>query len=392
MGKFKIISVFLLVVVNVISIGLIAHAQPKIPKERIHSDIPTDVRQQIELLYSSDSRERGIAAFRLGEMGSKAISAVPFLIATLHDTSPLKAQYILIVKYSWGEYVHENPWWETSPGQFAAEALAKMDKSSVTLLIIALKDKDSSVRMHAAFALGEIRDIRAVEPLNETIKDKDHDVRMRVVNALGKILDNRSVEPLIAALKDKYPGVRIEAAFLLGFLNDKRATEPLISALNDKVLLVRRYAAMSLVNIGDARAVEPLRKLLNDKDSNTRVCAASALGKIKDKKSAESLIGVLNDKTGQKDKASWSNPSGTDSNARSSAALALGDIGGARAIEALIKVLRDDDLAVSMNAVLALQKITKQNFGPLAPLDEEHIKKWEEWWEENKGKALKKER
>jgi HEAT repeat protein len=386
--KNKLILTFLILMSFVVFMPL-THAQPKIPKETIPADINPELKKQMERLYSDDPVERGYGAYYLGEMSEKATAAVPFLIATLHDTSPLKARHVLIVKYPWGEYIYENPWWKkwnTSPGQEAAEALAKIGKSSVTLLISALKDNDSSVRMHAAFALGEIRDVGAVEPLNKAIKDKDHDVRMRVVNALGKILDSRSVEPLMEALKDKYPGVRIEAAFLIGFLKDKRTVEPLISALNDEVSLVRRYAAMSLIQVGDERASNALHAALKDEDPEVRQCAATALGKIKDTKAVDELITVLNEKGGQKNRASWSNPSGSDTNTRSSAALALGDIGGARAIEALINVLRDDDLTVSMNAIISLQKITKQNFGPVAPLEEDHIKKWEEWWKENKGK------
>lgn len=384
----KRIKTFLafLVVISVMSIGLIGYAQPNIPKEKIPADIPTEVREQIERLYSQDPVTRGYGACNLGMMGTKANVAMPFLIAMLHDSHPLEWVYI----------VSDNRW-ETSPAQEAALAIAKIDKTTVATLIIALKDSNPVVRMNAILALGEIRNAQAVEPLILALKDKDPGVRTRATEALMKIPDNRTIEPLIIALQDEYPGVRMNAALAMGSIKDKRFVEPLIFALNDKVMLVRRYAAMSLIDIGDTRAVGPLIKLLNDKDSNTRACAASALGKIKDKRAVEPLIAILNDKEGrlstegrQEDMGVrrieagvYTTPSGGDSSARGSAASALGEIGDARAIETLIKTLRDDDFAVRMNAMLALEKITKQSFGPMR-LTEEDIKKWEEWWKENK--------
>jgi len=361
------------------------YAQPKIPKEKIPTDIHPDVKKQIERLYSSDPVERGYGAYYLGEMGENAISAIPFLRELLYDSPSLATRYV------W-----QDNWWKTSPGQEAAEAIAKIDKSAVNLLLDTLKDRDPNVRMNALFALNLLLDAlrdrdnpQAVEALILALKDKDPGVRTRAAEALTKIWDSRAVEPLLIAIKDEYPGVRMNAALAMGFIKNKRFVEPLISALNDKVMLVRRYAAMSLIQVGDERASSALHAALKDEDSEVRQCAATALGKIKDTKAVDELIRVLNERGGQKNRASWSNPSGSDTNTRSSAALALGDIGGARAIEVLINVLRDDDLTVSMNAIISLQKITKQNFGPVAPLEEDHIKKWEEWWKENKEKFEK---
>ena len=50
------------------------------------------------------------------------------------------------------------------------------------------EDKDSDVRLIAAVALGELRDVRAVEPLIEALKDTDPGVRQNAVEALGSEL------------------------------------------------------------------------------------------------------------------------------------------------------------------------------------------------------------
>ena len=54
-------------------------------------------------------------------------------------------------------------------------------------LIEALKDKNSDVRWRAAFALGEIKDARAVEPLIEALKDEDKYFQSVAADALGRI-------------------------------------------------------------------------------------------------------------------------------------------------------------------------------------------------------------
>ena len=51
--------------------ALAVNAQPNIPRSEIPDDIPTDVKKEIERLYSSDPVERGIAAHALGEMGQR---------------------------------------------------------------------------------------------------------------------------------------------------------------------------------------------------------------------------------------------------------------------------------------------------------------------------------
>lgn len=77
---------------------------------------------------------------------------------------------------------------------------------------VTLNDEDSYVRQGAAWALGEIKDLRAIGPLIFAIKDKDLDVRLRAAKALVKI-GTPAVEPLIEALKDKDSYVRGNAAW-----------------------------------------------------------------------------------------------------------------------------------------------------------------------------------
>ncbi|MFC1632255.1 HEAT repeat domain-containing protein [Candidatus Omnitrophota bacterium] len=70
-------------------------------------------------------------------------------------------------------------------------------------LILALKDKDASVRVHAEWALLEIKDPRAVEYFIPILKDDHYFVRQTAARALADIKDPRAVEPLIEALRDE---------------------------------------------------------------------------------------------------------------------------------------------------------------------------------------------
>jgi HEAT repeat protein len=53
--------------------------------------------------------------------------------------------------------------------------------------VIALKDSNADVREQVAFALGQIRDPRAIEGLTEALKDQNASVRQQAAFALGQL-------------------------------------------------------------------------------------------------------------------------------------------------------------------------------------------------------------
>ena len=259
-------------------------------------------------------------------------------------------------------------------GQEAKEEVKTEHGSGETYdaLVRAVNAPDWSVRMDAAKSLGELGDVRAVEPLIECLEDEDEDVRSIAAEALGKIGDAKAIEPLIKALnddkravrsaaaealgrigkpgveqlvqalKDKSARVRLGAAEALGKLRDVRTIEPLIQALEDDNLDVRWSAAEALSKIGKP-AVEPLiKKLSTTEDRDVRWSIVEVLGGIEDRKAVEPLIQLLRDNA---------------ENVRMSAAWALGRIGDARAVEPLFQALRDRDGNVRKAAAEALTRI-----------------------------------
>ena len=160
------------------------------------------------------------------------------------------------------------------------------------VLIARLRDRSSEVRKSASWALGDLGEKKAVEPLLACLHHQDAaDARVRRVEpgatrrytggcitarliaqpgilvrsyaaeSLGQLGDRRAVALLIACLRGEAWVVRSAAAKGLGQLGDGRAVEPLIVCLEDERVWVRAEAAASLGQMGDARAIEPLRML-----------------------------------------------------------------------------------------------------------------------------------
>jgi len=196
--------------------------------------------------YSTPNNAPFKAAFNGGFIPAlfKAIAKVlgmPPLISALKD----KDGYVRrVAAWALGEI---NPKWRETE-----EA-----KRKVPEFISALKDEDGDVRLAAAEALKEINPKwreteeakRKVPEFISALKDEDGDVRYRAAWALGVLKDPRAVEPLIPALKDKDRVVRSAAARALGELKDPCAVEPLITALKDENIWVRKAAAEALEKI-----------------------------------------------------------------------------------------------------------------------------------------------
>lgn len=225
----------------------------------------------------------------------------------------------------------------------AADALGEIrDPRAVALLIAALGDKDWKLRAAAAEALGKIGDPRAAQPLIAILVDSQWDVRSVANEALVRI-GAGAVEPLVAALKDGgvlgASGVRAYAASALGQIGDPRAVDPLIAALKDETGGVRAFAASALGQIGDPRAVEPLIAALKGEGGWARKEAVEALGQIGDPRAVEPLVAALNGEAGS---------------VRKGAAEALGRLGDPRAVEPLVAALADRDREVREAAAQAL--------------------------------------
>jgi HEAT repeat protein len=233
----------------------------------------------------------------------------------------------------------------------------------------------------------------AMEMLCEPLGNYDNDdvgsyryIFEDIAGVLGNIGDVRAVEPLIEALgnnanwsmmEDTHNGedARGAIAVALGEIGDQRAVEPLIKALfygdgEYCVDLGRVAAAEALGKIGDARAVEPLIELWKvtgtpasgeyNRWKATRDTIHWALEKI-GKPAVALLIQTLRDtylELGVDPELFGLNPYVNDASyVRCFAADALGNIGDTRAVEPLIKALGDKNSDVRRCAAKVLDKL-----------------------------------
>ncbi len=169
------------------------------------------------------------------------------------------------------------------------------DKRAVGPLIARLGDDDFNVRKSAAEALGKLGDQRAVEPLIARLGDKDFSVRHLAVMALNKLgaSPEQMVDGYLKVLSSHFSEARGSAVYALGELGDKMAVEPLIARLGDNDSDVRQSAARALGKLGDKRAVEPLMERLGDGHPYVRQSAAKALGELGDRRAVEPLRKLL---------------------------------------------------------------------------------------------------
>lgn len=242
--------------------------------------------------------------------------------------------------------------WEVT--RSAALALGQLgDIKAVEPLIKALREKDARYDViEVITALGQLRDPHAVEPLITAFNDKNSPVRVAIVEALERIAGHSTVDQLITALQNTQDPIRSGAAWTLGRFYDLRVVEPLIAALKDGSRDVRCYATVSLGEVGDERAVLPLIEILKDEYDFARGQAAHALGQICSRledvvlraRAIESLITALRDLYFQ---------------VRRYATNALGKIGDVRAVKPLETALQDEDKDVQKFAAEALENIQR---------------------------------
>ncbi len=325
-------------------------AQEAVKQEKAAAETPADIRRQIEALHSESPEARMLAAYALGELG--AAEAVPELIALLGDHGPTHQKKMHVWQppdVYWGLSL-------SSPGREAARALVKIGAPSAEPLLAVLKDPKNSGLPNAIWALGEMREPRAVDFLLTRLWDVGAIVAIgklrepRAAQGLVNQLDNDwiryetrsalvqigrpSVEPLIDALKnkdlkDQKSKIRSSAAELLGRMEVKEALEPLMAAaLEDNAEL--RYRAVEAVGVmagkDDAKAAELLRGMLKDKDWRVRELAAVALGRLGCAAAAPEIRALLADQ---------------DLTVRGRAAQALAAIGDKTSSPDLLKLLDD---------------------------------------------------
>jgi HEAT repeat protein len=346
----------------VVAIGSFAlHASPLLAQER-------GVRELVGLLRASDPVSRARAACDLRELGDRAADAIEPLVALMDDATPI-SEDVCENNRNWGGRDGEL----TTPGKQAAAALVAIGSRSFTPVLNALRSSVWVARRNAAWALGALRDTRAVPPLIDAVKDREGQVREQVVWASARARSarhqpaHRSAEsgnlrpspgglgagrapghaghrPARRDLEDREASVREQTAWALGALRDRTAVPGLAKALEDSDPKVRRQTAWALGAVRDPRAAEPLAAALKDREASVREQAAWASGALRDRTSVPPLIALLGD----------SEPSVRRQAARPSAPSAMHG-----PLEPLLTALKDADPSVRRQVAWAIGVVNK---------------------------------
>jgi len=179
----------------------------------------------------------------------------------------------------------------------------------------ALSDRNEMIRATGASSLLGLPSAEAVTVLKPLLKDRSPFVRTEAAFALGRVGDVTAVQPLVGMLqKDGAKEARAAAAISLGKIGDISALGPLTDVFRKSPVedneFIRRSAARSIGEIGERvranggkgdltsfqAAVQAMIKALNNskETDDTRREAAFALGAIGDRDAIPTLTSHLN--------------------------------------------------------------------------------------------------
>jgi HEAT repeat protein len=216
--------------------------------------------EYINDLKSEDSKTRINAAIILGEWGNDR-AVTPLIMALSHPDENTRRESVHALKEICNRrsiepllmLLKEEPTAEVkSEIAYALGSFTKYD-FEIENLIDALEDEHPLVRQNAAFALGKTRRRKAVKYLIALLK-KDENIKVQemVIWALGEIKDKRAVPVLLKALSDERISIRKNAAYALGLFKEKSA----INLLKNQ-----------LTKPGEAKeAAWALNRMLSDKE------------------------------------------------------------------------------------------------------------------------------
>jgi HEAT repeat protein len=153
---------------------------------------------------------------------------------------------------------------------------------TVDPLINVLRERTFSEREEAIKILGQIKDIRAVQPIADAMLYSDWmSIRSTAATALGEMGYEEALPSLIEALEDFEAPVRANVAEALGTLRNEKAIDALIEAMKREQGWNIRHMANALAKIGKP-ALKPLVMVLADEeqDDHLREIVAETLGEI----------------------------------------------------------------------------------------------------------------
>ena len=143
----------------------------------------------------------------------------------------------------------------------ALQVLAASEVDTLATLTELLQGPNPDLRMQAALALGEQRDVRAARALVKSLHDDDTNVRYHAIEALGKLKATDAVDALAEIAASRNFFLSFAALDALAKIGDPRVLPAIVQLLDDELL--HEPAIGLLGQLGDETVVAPLTALLN---------------------------------------------------------------------------------------------------------------------------------
>ena len=168
-------------------------------------------------------------------------------------------------------------------------------ETAIPILLNALENSDSDVRIIASEALANIGSKTALQGLLKAIKHPDTGVRRSAAKALGIIGSELAISGLLKAIEDSDFVVCMIAASWLGSIGSEFVILRLLKALQDADSFIRARAAFALGIIGSESEIPDLLKALQDADDFVRKSAAESLYLLGVETNTPTLFAALED-------------------------------------------------------------------------------------------------
>lgn len=171
--------------------------------------------------------------------------------------------------------------------------LKKIGKEAVPYLISSLKNPNGLVVQRVCWALGDIKDSSAVEPLIEVTTHPRWQVRDEALGALGDIQDSKADDAVLYGLQDSVGQVRKSAAVSAGKLKILESTNVLIGRLGDSFYGARMSAEEALLKLDTSFVIDNLADSIHSNNHLVGGLSCDLLGKLSTDRAVEILYDNL---------------------------------------------------------------------------------------------------
>ncbi|MBI1851839.1 MAG: HEAT repeat domain-containing protein [Planctomycetes bacterium] len=177
-----------------------------------------------------------------------------------------------------------------TPADRPAARVAEIAKDAALRLTRGGTDRDRAIGRRELVGLGT----SAIPTVEILARDARAAVRREAIAIRGEIADPGAVPRLAGALGDRDWSVRVAAAVALGRLPEAPPSDPLVAALHDPIWAVRAAVAWSLRTAAPERAVESLAiARRDDSDRDVRDAAFESLRAISSPLAAAALASAF---------------------------------------------------------------------------------------------------